>query len=826
MSQFTRRQLLIFFGASAATTALTPTLSHKILGGGNPEVAEAVGIRLTPVRLPHPLAIYQEKPSFLASEIGEGNVLVPSTNTRLPSYTVIDDVVVPPEYERYVIIAWGDRVYPDPNDYFGYNNDFTAFVPLDRRSTDGLLWVNHEYISYPFSFLAPGAPEDLVGLPTTFADVVGFALPEAESRSLLTAAEDRELLGEFFYNVGGSIVRIRRDNQRDRFEVVKGDRLNRRIHGLSGLGINAERTDGFQGVTAWGSRPHQQGDQNYLVGTGPAAAQVFSLSSDGLGNRIIGTAYNCSGGTTPWGTILSAEENFQGDSFFFVGVQEEVKPDGTQTGYIEGTAGAEFGLVGEKYGWMVEIDPANPRVRVKKHTALGRFRHENIAFRLRPRQPLVAYMGDDRRGGHTWKYVSRGQLGRFSSESNSRLFEEGTLYVAKFNPDGTGKWIPLSPNTPTNPTPPSVLASVELAALGTAQRDGRNRLPMRAGLGGATEDGGSLVVDLTNEATVLPDYQNKTLADFYTSQGAILVDAFLAANAVGGTPTSRPEDIEVHPRTNEVFIAYTDHIPGGDGYPDSRIFQVAKLSADVDAQQPSGGLYKIIEDSDNGAGLTFRWEKFVEAGEDGADNGGGFANVDNLAFGPFNSIWGVTDMSTSRHNGFRTGANPAERTIDHTETGGTDALVGVFGNNWLFYVPTRGRDAGEVIPFAYGPVRCEMTGPTFVGNTLILAVQHPSEDVPRFTGQSLLNRDIEILDLGGSLFTQNRTVPLAGSWPSSIPAADGGAGNPFGPPKPAVIGIRRKRRGGQFIEPSETQESSLDLEDLEDRDLEDRDLED
>lgn len=97
---------------------------------------------------------------------------------------------------------------------------------------------------------------------------------------------------------------------------------------------------------------------------------------------------------------MSAEENFQASPSSFVGVQELVKPNGTQTSYIEGTTGATFGLVGEKYGWLVEIDPSNQSFRPRKHTALGRFRHENIAMRAKAGQPLVGYMGDDRRGAH------------------------------------------------------------------------------------------------------------------------------------------------------------------------------------------------------------------------------------------------------------------------------------------------------------------------------------------------------------------------------------------------------------------------------------------
>jgi len=798
MSKLSRRQVLVFFAGSAGAAVLGDKIIDSISS-----IAEAkiVPLRFTPVRLPNPLPIYQELDNYLPTGIEKGEVRKASGDAKLSSYTVIDDVVVPPEYDRYVIVRWGDRVFPNNDDYVGYNCDYTSFISIDRdlnpepsiNKNDGYLFINHEYISYPFSELAPEIPSDLKGqgFPTTFASVIGWSLP---------SERNIETDGEFLYNLGASIIRIsrrNRSNRSDKFQVVK-DPNNRRIHGLSGLGINSQRTDDYKSVTAWGSRPHQQGDQNYLIGTGPAATEVFTISADGLGNRIIGTAYNCSGGTTPWGTVLTAEENFQGSSSFFVGVTESVKPNGTQTGYTDGTTGKTFGLVGEKYGWMVEIDPADTKFRPRKHSWLGRFRHENVAMRAEAGKKLVAYMGDDRRGGHTWKYVSTGTVSNPTDKNNSKLWESGILYVARYNPDGTGKWIPLLVDTPTDPIPPSILSEKEFAALGSAQRNGLIKLPRRNGIAGQTSDGGAFNCDRTNESTALPDYQGKKLADFYTSQGAILCDAFLAGNLAGGTPTARPEDLEVHPLTKEVFIAYTDGAPGSDGYPDSRIFQVAKLSTDPDATQQSGGLYKIIEDSTDGTGLTFRWEKFKQGGEAGSETGAGFANVDNLVFDYRANVWGVTDMSTSTHNGFDVGAAGTPNTIDHTESGNVSNVTGVFGNNWLFFIPTIGPNAGEVIPFAQGPMRCEMTGPTFVGDTLIIAVQHPGEDCPINDG-TVLSRTIEMLDLDGKTFNQTRTVPRGSSWPSNISTEDGGKGNPTGTPIPSVIGIYRKEGKGRFI---------------------------
>ena len=89
----------------------------------------------------------------------------------------------------------------------------------------------------------------------------------------------------------------------------------------------------------------------------------------------------------------------------------------------------------------------------------------------------MAYMGDDRRGGHTWKFVSRSVLTNPQDKRNSRLLHKGTLFVAQFNPDGTGRWIPLDVTTPIDPVVPSVLGFAELAALGTISRDGNTRLP-------------------------------------------------------------------------------------------------------------------------------------------------------------------------------------------------------------------------------------------------------------------------------------------------------------------------------------------------------------
>jgi uncharacterized protein len=164
--------------------------------------------------------------------------------------------------------------------------------------------------------------------------------------------------------------------------------------------------------------------------------------------------------------------------------------------------------------------------------------------------------------------------------------------------------------------------------------------------------------------------------------------------------------------------------------------------------------------------------------------------LDNMVFDQRGNVWGVTDMSTGLHNGFSDGFPNTPTDITHTATGDVASFIGVFGNNWMFVIPTRGPEAGEIIPFAYGPTRCEMTGPTFVGDTLILSVQHPSEDCvfdPSFDPDTvMLRRTIEILHLDGSVFQQERIVPRASNWPSNI------ADDPSVHPRPCVICIQRK----------------------------------
>ncbi|MGK7894713.1 MAG: PhoX family phosphatase, partial [Xenococcus sp. (in: cyanobacteria)] len=508
--------------------------------------------------------------------------------------------------------------------------------------------------------------------------------------------------------------------------------------------------------------------QRLLKSTGPAT-KVFTKQNklgyeDQLGDRIIGTLQNCAGGTTPWGTVLSAEENVQDQ------IPEPVMADGSALNPsakpfvindkdVDGRANV-FGLAGNKYGWLVEVDPANPDDYGTKHTWLGRYRHEAFGIRAVAGKQLAVYSGCDRRGGHLYKFISIGTIKDPQDKGNSRLLTKGMLYGAKFNADGTGEWIPLTLTTPVNPVKPSQVGG------------GMVKLPNPD-----RQEGG--VVKVTNELAI-ESYQKqfRTLGDLYQGdneqeqQGAILIDAHFAASAAGVTCTARPEDTIVA-QDGTLFIAFTSGSPGSDGGADLAVFQ----GPEGETPYEYGWLFKLEEDNNDPAALTFRWTSLAMGGEP-AKGGAGFANPDNIALDKQGNLWVVTDMSTSKQNK----AVPSRSANGEALSGSN--LTGVFGNNSLWYVPLSGNNAGEIYPFAIGPTECECTGPIFSedNSTLFLAVQHPGEKNGIRQDMASQTRDFELLTTDGISFKQQRQVPLGSNWPS-LQANQ--------PPRPAIVAITK-----------------------------------
>jgi secreted PhoX family phosphatase len=302
-----------------------------------------------------------------------------------------DALQVPEGYRADVIIGYGDP-FTDADGQqlvYGYNNDFLAYFPL-KGSDEGVIFVNHEY---PSPFFIHGETD-----------------PKAKTREQIALEQE---------SVGNSVVHIRKDGE-GLWRVVSPSFYNRRITGA-------------------GPR---------VAFTGPLAA---APDYPGIGTSAAGTLANCSGGITPWGTALTCEENFQdygsddsSNSYGWtpakVGTFDYVNGDGSTP---EKPA---------KYGWVMEVDPMDPSSTPRKHTALGRFRHENTAFRADANRRFVLYMGDDRTDGGVYKFVSDLAFRPGRRAENDRILESGTLYIARWEPEGRRRFANAGETTPLTAT--------------------------------------------------------------------------------------------------------------------------------------------------------------------------------------------------------------------------------------------------------------------------------------------------------------------------------------------------------------------------------------
>ncbi|MEM8842433.1 MAG: PhoX family phosphatase, partial [Pseudomonadota bacterium] len=365
-------------------------------------------------------------------------------------------------YDADILLRWGDPIFADapaydPHDQseaaqlkqFGYNNDYVGYVPLGEGR--GLLCVNHEYTNEEVMFPKIGRQDK-----KDFADMTP------------------ELIRIEMAAHGGTVVEIARGAD-GKWAPVLESQYNRRI-----------------------TPSHTE-----MTIDGPAAGHDrLKTSADPAGTRVTGTLNNCAGGMTPWGTYLMAEENFHG-YFWTDRTDADGKADlsgqpqaasmrryGVPGGWYNwGTVDDRFNIDKEpnesnRFGYVVEVDPMDPASAPVKHTALGRFRHEGCETTTSADGRVVVYSGDDNRFDYAYKFVSNGQITE-DREANKNLLSDGTLYVARFNEDGTVDWLALV-----------------------------------HGEGPLTAENG------------------------FASQAEISIDTRLAADALGATPMDRPEDIQ------------------------------------------------------------------------------------------------------------------------------------------------------------------------------------------------------------------------------------------------------------------------------------------
>ncbi|MEX5268709.1 alkaline phosphatase PhoX [Kocuria sp. CPCC 204721] len=407
--------------------------------------------------------------------------------------------------------------------------------------------------------------------------------------------------------------------------------------------------------------------------TGPAAgSELLKTKRDRRARFVEGTLGNCSGGTTPWGTILSGEENFNG-FFRTPGTSVEDKRYGLEnkaTGMgweLEDprfdARGKDFANEPHRFGYIVEIDPEDPRSTPVKHTSLGRFKHEGANVIVADSGHVVAYMGDDERFDYLYKFVSKRKYRKNDRRHNMTLLTEGDLYVARFS--GTSE--------------NEIDGSGDLPSDGKFDGSGQ-WLPL-------VEDGKSRVKGMGIEQ--------------------VLVFTRLAADAVGATKMDRCEDVEPSLKSGKVYIACTNNSNRGVG-----------ANAQADEANPrtenrDGHIVEITERRGDHTATRFNWDLLMLCGDPAqgdatyfsgfpADQVSPISCPDNVAFDSEGNLWISTD----------------------------GAPDGIGYNDGLFKVTVDGKNRGKVEQFLSVPRDAETCGPVIHDDDsmVYVAVQHPGEE--------------------------------------------------------------------------------------------------
>ncbi|MGE0574669.1 MAG: PhoX family phosphatase [Reyranella sp.] len=464
---------------------------------------------------------------------------------------------VPASYEAQVLIRWGDPVMADAPAFdpvkltaaaqerqFGYNCDFIGLHPLPAGNTANdrfLMVVNHEYTDPGLMFAGLGSGRS-VNLNVT-----------KEQAEVELAAH------------GGSVIEIAREN--GKWSVVPNSKYARRISANTAFDIS-----------------------------GPAAGHdKMKTSADPGGRRVLGMLNNCAGGETPWGTWLTAEENFNG----YFGGDADKMPDAKAykrygiskaTWYGWSRHFDRFNVEKEpnepnRFGWIVEIDPYDPGATPIKRTALGRFKHEGCHHSLAKDGRVVIYMGDDERFDYVYKFVTAKPWNRQDRSANRDLLDDGTLYVARFTDDGKIAWLPLV-----------------------------------HGQGPLTAENG------------------------FASQADVMINTRLAADLLKPTPMDRPEDVEANPVNGRVYVMLTNN---------TRRTEQQVNRANPMARNAHGHVVEITPKDGDHAALDGTWSIFLVGGKPGIDpaaryhrattENGWLSCVDNCTFDSKGRIWIATD---------------------------------------------------------------------------------------------------------------------------------------------------------------------------------------
>ncbi|MCX7230014.1 MAG: PhoX family phosphatase [Burkholderiales bacterium] len=613
--------------------------------------------------------------------------------------SLTDSVVLASGYTATTIFRLGDPMTASTTAYRNDGNDPAAsfatragdhhdgmqFFPLGAdgkpsttASDRGLLAINHEAIT------------------PAFLHANGVSVTGTGNSQVRTSAD--EVLREFYVH-GVSVVEVRRAAN-GAWSTVQDSPFNRRIHTL---------TD--------------------TVLSGPAAkspAMATKYSPDG--SRTRGTINNCGNGYTPWGTYLTCEENFAGYFRRITAVDDPKRSAKEKTALARyGVAGtgrelwatvtpdtgdnlygrwnaeatgavpsADYRNAPNTYGWIVEIDPYSATSVVKKRTALGRFAHEGAwPAKAVVGKPVVFYMGCDSRNEYIYKFVSTQVWNAADAgggiAAGDKYLDDGKLYVARFNADGTGSWLEL-----------------------------------KFGTGAVTA---------ANAAYAFAD------------QADVLINARLAADAVGATKMDRPEWGAVDPVTGAVYMTLTNsnasnRTLASTDAANPRHYNDVKGTSTNQFGNPNGHIIRWLEPNGDTSATSFSWDIYLF----GARATANAANVnlsgltaendlsspDGLWFSNKGLCWIQTDDGafTDVTNCMLLAALPGT-----VGDGGTKTITNTDATGATKQVTTRvGAAPGtaKLRRFLVGPKECEITGvaETPDGQTLFINIQHPGEDTP------------------------------------------------------------------------------------------------
>ncbi len=648
---------------------------------------------------------------------GEGGDAAPAS-TSLGFTTVgkntADAIQLPPGYTYKVVHATGDRLTTSIS---AYSNLGTESDDWSERVGDHHDGMQLFYIGNDGKVSATATSRAVIAVNHESSADAHFFHPRGQTSGGtdgkkfdqfgswdLGARTALESLKEINHH-GVSIAEVRR-NQDNTWSYLPDSIYNRRITAQTQVRFGAPAAD--------------------LANL--RAMMVTRYDPTGITGR--GTLNNCGHGYTPWGTYLACEENW---AVYFAMPKGSTAPDarivasrarygvarapladnavtGTGQGWhtvsVEdsrfarwdvsvrgGSAEQDFRNEPNTFGWNVEIDPASSEMPVKR-CAMGRFAHEAAVVGLPVAgKPLAFYQGCDSRNEYIYKFVTNANwdpkdFGR-GLAAGDKYLDEGKLYVAKFNADGTGQWLLLDISVPA-----------------------------------------------------IAGYATYTFAN----QADVLVNARHAADAVGATKMDRPEWGAVNPANGEIYFTLTNNnstnrTPAKTDAANPRAYN------DPDGKKgsgnPNGHIIRFKEGAMGSTATTFQWDIFLFGAEDDSvadvnlsklTAANAFSSPDGIWFSPSTGIcWIQTDDGafTDESNCMLLAAIPgkvgdgSQITVNNALTANNATTT---GSQTTFIGAALGE--AKLRRFLVAPKGAEVTGLTESadGRALFVNIQHPGEN--------------------------------------------------------------------------------------------------